>query len=224
MRPHYIVLLFILSSSLFLTSCLTGNEQQDNPSRFAIDFQLENASETQITEEDTLEISEVRFLQGQVVLRTTAADSAVLFSDVGLYSYPVPHSELARILTGNLAGGIYDTMSYAIEKAAADNTNIPDEFVDGEGEDERYSMIILGRFNQSDFEYKSTEFFNLEFGLGSPVDVPENNTTLTLGVNFDIHQAFLDSAGSNLLDPSDPDNAELIDSNIEAAIELLPFN
>lgn len=224
MHLKYTTVLFILASSLFITSCLTGNEPDDIPSRYFVDFRLEDAHSAQITGEDTLEILGVAFLQGQISLQSTTSDSAVLFSGIGVYDYQFPAAELQRLLAGNLNAGTYESMVYVIEKAEAGDNQVPGEFVDGQGEGQRYSMIITGQYNHSDFEFKSTEPYSFEFGLGSPIDIPENNTSLTLGVNFDIHRVFLNADSSAILDPSDPNNAEQINSNIGTSIELLPFN
>lgn len=224
MRLKYTAIVFIFASALFITSCLTGTEQEDVPSRYAVDFRLEDVQLAHTTEEDTLEINEVTFLQGQIALQSATGDSIVLFSGPGVYNYQFPAAELSRLIIGDLEEGTYESLAYAIEKAETGNDQVPEQFIDGEGEEQRYSMIITGQYNQADFEFKSTEPYSFEFSLGSPVDIPENNVTLTLGVNFDIHQVFLTADSTVLLDPSDPNNAEQINDNIESAIGLIPFN
>lgn len=214
--------LFLIICSFTAVSCLTGAEE-DVPSQYAVNLHLEDVGSIQITEEDTLQIVEVSFLQGRIALHSGGSDSTLLFQGPGVFLYQYPDLELQALLTGNLKAGTYQSMAYQIEKAEANNENIPSEFIDGEADDERYSMIITGVYNSKEFTYKSVQSFSYNYDLGSSVEIPEHNTSATFVINFAVNQAFLNADSTGFLDPTVAENAGQIDSNIEAAIELLQF-
>lgn len=223
MALKYTTFVVTLLCFVFITSCLTDSGSQSRTSQYAVDFQLQDVGSAQVSGGDTLRVLAVSFLQGRIALQSVSQDSLVLYSGTGVYSYQFPGSAVQRLLSGNLEQGTYNGMVYNINKAEVGAENIPGSFVDGEGEDQRYSMIISGTYNNSEFTYKSTQPFYYEFNITSPVEIPEENTSLALGVNFDVNGAFLEADSSGFLDPTVPENAEQINSNIESSIELLPF-
>lgn len=215
--------LSLITCLLLLTSCLTGTDQEDSPSQYALNFNLANVSSELTVGEETIRITEVSFIQGPIALYSASGDSASLFSGRGIFNYQFPASESQRLLLGELEGGTYGNLTYDIVKADPNDENIPGPFVDGEEEDQLYSMIIAGEIDTTSFTYKSARAFDFDFNLGSPLDIPQNNTSLTLAVQFNIHDVFVKQDSSGFLDPTDPDNAQQINDNIQNAIQLLPF-
>jgi len=104
--------------------------------------------------------------------------------------------------------GIYDKVKFEIHKLN-NNENTPDlEFKDANG---TYSLIIKGRYNGSQFIYKSSKSAHQILQFQSSLIVSSDITNITLLVKPYIW--FIKNGV--YLDPEDPSNSNDIDNNIK---------
>lgn len=115
------------------------------------------------------------------------------------------------ISSGNIPSGVYNKVKFQIHKPE-DNETPPDpEFKEGTSGNQRYSFIIKGTYNGSNFVYKSKKSVNLVVNFNRPINLQETGINLTIIVNSDSWF----KNGNTVVDPGDPSNANLIDDNIK---------
>jgi hypothetical protein len=115
------------------------------------------------------------------------------------------------VSAGNVPSGVYDKVKFQLHKPE-DNETPPDpEFKEGTSGNQRYSFIIKGTYNGSNFVYKSRKSANLVVNFGTPVNFQETGLNVTLVFNASTWF----KSGNVYLDPRDPDSADIIDENIK---------
>ena len=123
----------------------------------------------------------------------------------------------------NLSGGVkemgtqylirdnYTKIKFQIHKPD-ENESVPDpEFKEGTGVNQRYSFIIKGTYNGSSFVYKSKQSVNIVLNFSGVENI--NLKTANITVLFNKLSWFKN--GNTELNPNDPHNENIIDSNIK---------
>ncbi len=105
----------------------------------------------------------------------------------------------------------YTKIKFQFHKPEETETPPDPEFKEGTGANQRYSFIIKGTYNGSNFVYKSKQAANIviNFAQVENIDLKKSNIT----VLFNKQKWF--RSGSTELNPNDPQNESLIDSNIK---------
>jgi len=117
---------------------------------------------------------------------------------------------LKEITTSYIIKDFYTKAKFQIHKVE-DNESSPDpEFISGS---QRYSFIIKGTFNGTPFVYKSKKSANIVINFSNTVNINLKKMNITLVFN----PAAWFAAGSNSLNPSDPQNETTIDDNIKSS-------
>jgi hypothetical protein len=132
-----------------------------------------------------------------------------------------------EVLVSNIPAGIYDEVEFEIDKLDDDEPEDVDvlddpQFADFVG-DKRYSMIIEGTVEDGgsavDFTFRSQLSAEQEYGLIPPMVLESDDNDANLTLVIDTTMWFSDGSGG-VLDPRDPADAERIESNIIASIEV----
>lgn len=219
----------LLVAAIFLSSCLNGSEQNEQRDQLTLTFNLENASSEITAGDDTLSINLIRFLVGNNYMYNDSGDTLLINRNVYQVNYSTTDGlsqELIQIAQGSFSSEtIYSNLKFEIKKAEAaysENPNIDDAFTEegGELENQRFSMIIDGTYNNSPFSFKSTQNFAYSFPFPDLTGGSGGNLIYNLFVQTDVSSWFLNSEGTALLDPSLSDNETSINQNIESSIEL----
>jgi hypothetical protein len=108
---------------------------------------------------------------------------------------------------------IYTKAKFIIHKPLENEEPSDPEFKEGTTEDKRYSFIVKGTYNGSNFVFKSTKGFNVIINFAAPNNINLAKSNLT--IIFNKTKWF--KSGSNELNPSDPQNAEIINENIRTS-------
>jgi len=118
---------------------------------------------------------------------------------------------LITVTSGSIPEGLYNKIKFKIHKPE-DNETPPDpEFKEGPSGNQRFSFIIKGSYNGSNFVYKSKKSVNLVINFPVSINFQQLQRNITVLVNPSLW--FIN--GSIELDPRDPDNENIIDDNIK---------
>lgn len=132
-----------------------------------------------------------------------------------------------EVFVSNVPAGIYDEIEFEIDKLDDDEPedfealNDP-RFADFVG-DERYSVILEGTVEEGgiaeEFTFRSDLSAEQEYDLIPPMVLEGEDNDANLTLVIDTTMWFSDGSGG-VLDPRDPADAERIESNIIASIEV----
>lgn len=127
----------------------------------------------------------------------------------------VVHLNLNGVTTdfavNNIPAGFYNEIKFKIHQIQGSEVPPDPEFKEGGDSSLRYSVIVKGKYNSVPFVYKSRKPAHQKIKLETPLEVLDN-TAVNLTITVDPFSWFLD--GLNELDPTNPDNANIIDNNI----------
>lgn len=122
---------------------------------------------------------------------------------------------LRELMKGYVVRDIYTKAKFQVHKAE-DGQQISDpEFIEGTGENQRYSFIVKGTFNGSPFTYKSKRSMDIVINLNKSSNV--KNKTHNFTMLFNKTTWFLN--GTTVLNPSLPQNTDAIDNNIKSSFK-----
>lgn len=215
-------------AGLLLVSCLNDPNPPEQRDQLLLTLNLSNVNEEIGTETDTLSISSLRFLVGNISIKNESGDTLIVSQTPFQVTHPSqnPSQEVKGLISGSFTSEIvYNSLDFEIKKAeAADiiNASIDDAFVEGDSDSQRYSMIIQGDYNGQTFEFKSTRNFTFEFDIDDQSDGSAGALIYNLNMTTEIGDWFQnpESPVPDLIDPSEPANASIINDNIEGAIRL----
>ena len=132
-----------------------------------------------------------------------------------------------EVFVSNVPAGIYDEIEFEVDKLDDDEPedfealNDP-KFADFVG-DERYSVILEGTFEEGgiaeEFTFRSDLSAEQEYDLIPPMVLEGDDNDANVTLVIDTTMWFVDGAGG-VLDPRDPGDAERIEANIIASIEV----
>lgn len=217
-------LLLLPFLSIFMVSCLTGSDQNQSANQLVLSLEFTSVNE-EIIQGDTVAIDTLRFLYGRTTLQ--GANDTLLINDNTLQVTHGPtNDETKGLASGTFnADEVFTTLAFEIKQAEQSDTgsdsNFDEEaFIEGESEDQRYSMIINGSYNGNDFVYKSTRNFNFEFPIQDDSGGTQGNLFYNLPMKTDVTTWFLNEAGDGLLDPGVSENATAINDNIELSLNI----
>lgn len=208
---------------LFLTSCLTTNQDTETANRLVITFQLAGINEQMIAQEDTLRIRTLRFLYGETTVNNSN-DSLTINDNIIQVTHQISNGEVKGLANGTFQSNeVYNTLNFEIKQAVqpeqgtGSNFDV-DAFIEGDSDNQRYSMIIDGSFNSQPFTFKSTRNFNFTFSIEDNSNGTTGNLIYNLPLRAEVSGWFENTSEGGLLNPGDPNNAELINDQIESSV------
>lgn len=219
--------LFLLSFLLIsLTSCLSTTQENDTSNRLVMTLQFSNINEQMVTQEDTIRIRSLRFLYGKTTLNNSS-DTLTVNDNIIQVTHQISNNEVKGLANGTFdSEEVYNTLNFEIKKAVqpeegtGSNFDV-DAFIEGDSADQRYSMIIEGSYNSSQFVFKSTRNFNFTFPIEDNSNGTTGNLIYNLPMSTDVRTWFTNISEGGLLDPGDSANATAINDNIESSLILL---
>jgi len=157
----------------------------------------------------------VKFLVKKLELKNSAEEDSLNFEVHDFVAdLPLDGSNY-NITSKQVPTGSYDEFKLKID-TPEDASSVQDSSFynnSGSGEQDGYSIVINGIYNGSQFTYRTDEDFELEMALNPPLEVTDTTASASVAINVDPSSWFKDSSG-NALDPTNPDNKEIIDENI----------
>ena len=213
----------VLAISIIFAGCDISDSTTKSKNRRQVDVKMKvQSSSTQKaapghSSQAIDSLSEVKILIEELELEsTTDQDSLDFEADDLIVNLPLDGSDFV-LTSSSVPEGIYDEFEMEIEQPDDNSVNDPDFYNENES-DEGYSIIIKGVHNGESFTYRSEEDFELELELNPPLEVLDDATP-SIAINVDPFSWFKDEEGNDL-DPTNPENIEQIDENIEKSFEV----
>jgi hypothetical protein len=214
-----------------LSSCLSNNTKSSSVVQAYL--QLNEAtsiagSDTMLTAgNDSITITTVRLFNGKSTLirqqnstPIPLGPSVVRFSTVSSAAGGLTgntQSLIGRGYSGPQLAGVYHEVDFNIDQAPDSLKDVLKTiFYDGGN----YSMIIKGKYDNSEFTFRSEQNFHQQLSQFTPVQLPEYNAGVAFIVQADVRGWFLNNNGQGFLDPSDSKNAAAINANIQGSFHV----
>ena len=219
-----LLVLCILSLAFVLFSGCSNNVSPQG-GNFALSFSKGN--QLAKTQSDTLVITSVKILIKDLKLRSTGIDSLNASDDMkddntvelkyGPFVVPVSlNSNINTVTINNVPAGTYTAAEFEIHKLAENETPPDSDFTDGSKGDERYSIVVIGTYNNTPFIYKSQMSGQQKVAFQKPVVVGTNNfINVTLVV--DPYSWF--SFEGKILNPMNVNDSFIINNLIKASFK-----
>lgn len=218
-------LLLIPICFILFTSCLTNNQDNDPANRLVITFQLAGINDEMIMQEDTLRVRTLRFLYGETTVNNSN-DSLTINDNIIQVTHQLSNSEVKGLANGTFQSSeVYNNLNFEIKQAvqpeegSGSNFDV-DAFIEGSSDDQRYSMIIEGAYNGQPFTFKSTRNFNFSFPIEDNSNGTAENLIYNLPLRAEVSDWFVNNSDGGLLNPGDPNNAGVINDQIESSVFL----
>lgn len=210
---------------ILFSSCLTSNQDSETANRLVITFQLSGINDEMIVQEDTLRIRTLRFLYGETTVNNSTS-SLTINDEIIQITHQLSSTEVKGLANGTFQSDeVYSNLNFEIQQAvqpeqgAGANFDV-DAFIEGDSDDQRYSMIIDGSYNSQPFTFKSTRNFNFSFPIEDNSNGTTGNLIYNLPMRAEVSDWFVNSAEGGLLNPGDPNNATAINDQIESSVFL----
>ncbi|MBN8584262.1 MAG: hypothetical protein J0M37_04140 [Ignavibacteria bacterium] len=123
------------------------------------------------------------------------------------------NGSLKELMKGYVVRDIYTKAKFQVHKAE-DGQQISDpEFIEGTGENQRYSFIVKGTYNGTPFIYKSKKSMDIVINFNKSSNVKNKTHNFTMLFN----KTGWFKNGTTVLNPNLPQNADMIDNNIKSS-------
>ncbi|MFP8488717.1 hypothetical protein ACKGJO_06405 [Gracilimonas sp. Q87] len=210
-------LTLLFAALLITTGCDLANSDNDGPKDVAVKMQVNTNSTAAKYKAVSLDsLTEIKFLVEELELESVSDDSADFEVENLIVNLPLDGSPI-ELTSHGIPYGLYDEFEMEIENDDDENTiNDPDFIKDGD--DDGYSMVIKGSYNGEEFMFRTDTDFEIELDLNPPLEISETSGSPSVAINIDPSGWFVDSQG-NSLDPTDPNNKEIIEENIENSFD-----
>lgn len=192
------------------------------PKRVNYTFNVASVGDTLEINEDKLYVSEFKMLADEFNMVLT--DGTILQSqpDGIIMGYRDTNEDDELVLGADI--GYEDLTHYSgmdlFIAPPVNSANIQDN--DFFGDENNYSLIIKGSYNEKIFTYRSSPNFEKNFEFEEVV-LTESEPTLVLRVLLDAEEILTGEEG-NLLDPDNEENKATIDSLMQISVELEAFS
>lgn len=160
-------------------------------------------------------ISEAKFLIRDLELESIGNDS--LDFEVSNLVVDLPLDGSPFILSNrSVPNGTYEELDVEVHKPNADDAISDTAFIDGSN---RYSMVIRGTKDGSDFTLKSDEDFDFELDFIPPLEITDSTASVDIDLMVRVETWFKAGINGRTLDPTNPEDIGLIENNIERSFE-----
>ncbi len=208
MQKSIYLLFLIISASLF-TNCHDSPTDSPPGNNITVSLAIDNGlNKIGI---DVIVLDTVKILLKDIKFRQAAGDSSnvkvgPMVVKLNLTGTPT------EFAAGNAVAGNYSKIKFRLHKPEDVDVISDPEFKSGISGDQRFSVIVKGKFNGTPFIYNSTKTATQEVNLKSAINLTadvKTNVTLSVDVNSWFHRGLL------ILDPTNTANKNDIDNNIK---------
>ncbi|WP_018126524.1 hypothetical protein [Balneola vulgaris] len=210
--------LTVLTAAFVFGACSTSDSGDSAQMRLNATSKSNNSAQKAKSQADTLIITEAKFRISELEVESAQADSADFEGGPFILDLNISGG-ITELATTEIKAGIYEELEIEIEKPDSGETPSDPDFKIGEGENERFSLIIRGTYNGNEFTFRSSKDFEIEVEFEQGVEI-QSNTEGLIDVTLSIDSAiwFVDANG-NTLDPTLVENQAMIEAAIEASFE-----
>lgn len=130
-----------------------------------------------------------------------------------IFDLPLDGNKVS-VSTGQIPTGTYRQVEVEIGPAEEGSDIQDTTLVEGNADSLRYSMAIHGTAGGNEFTFKTHKEFEVEIPLNPAVEVTDTTQSANIDLTVDPSDWFKDPETGDYLDPNDPDNHNVIESNI----------
>lgn len=208
-----------------LSGCLTTPEP-NQPLRVELLFEVDEIGETLEIGDESININQFKFSIDRFNL--IAIDSTLVLEskddfDSIIFNYSDTFTDVNLVLGVQL--GFEDVSGFEgyemFTRPVSDFDSINDQ--DFFGSEETYSFIVKGEYNGEEFTYNSSLSFD-KFQQFDMVQVGQSRETLVIAKSILISDVFIDESEQQIINPTDPDNEVLINSNFEENLTIEAYS
>lgn len=217
--------LFALAITFLLSGCLP--DAPPAPKRISMSFLAEGIGDqnSELTAGgDTLVLSEIKLYLNSFMLNTR--QEVRLEARQGfILQYEARNSGLdSDQFAGELGYDDFDVFT-GLELFIApppDSISVPDTDIVASGE--RFSIVLKGNFNGSEFEYKSRAELNRLLDFDSAVNIGGESEILRVRLLTDVRDFMIDPEADRILSPTDPADSSAIKTRLENSFDVEAFS
>lgn len=155
----------------------------------------------------------VKVLIKDVKLNISKTSDSTNFKTGPYVLYLNLNSSVNIIGSGYIPVGTYDKIQFEVHVLSDKEPILDPDFVEGNN---RFSVVAKGTYNGVRFVYKSDKGAKQKLNFSNALIVTETKSNVTLQIKPYIW--FIDS-NNRYMDPNNPNNKDLIDSNIQSEIK-----
>jgi len=208
MRKIIYLLFLVFSVSLF-TKCHDSPSDPPPGNNITVSLAIDNGLNK--IGADAIVLDTVKILLRDIKFRQAAGDSSnvkvgPIVVKLNLNGTPT------EFAAANVVAGNYSKIKFRLHKPEDADLISDPEFKSGISGDQRFSVIVKGKFNGTPFIYYSTKTATQEMNLKSAINITadvKTNVTLSVDVNNWFNRGLL------VLDPTNTANKNDIDNNIK---------
>ena len=196
-------------SMMTLSACKSSNKSTPGASSLSMMVHFTAAKVAY----DTVALTSAKVLIKEIEFKNEAfEDSSEL--EIGPFVVDLNLSGgLTEIATGDLPNGTYDNLEFEIHKAEDGEAVSDTAFYNGPGDDQRFSFIITGTYNDTPFTYKSKKGVEQESTLNPPIVI--SDSLRSVNVTLIVNPSDWFKKNGVFLDPRNESNRSDIDDNIK---------
>jgi hypothetical protein len=218
MKQLNTLLTLLLAGVFFSTACDTTNSRDEVATvQLQMQVKADNTAAKQFSANQNVQgvvIQQIKLFVEEMELESIQNDSLDFEIENFIVNLPLDGSPLV-LTEQEFPAGIYDEFEIEVEKPDDLDVNVTDtDFRDETGS---FSIVVKGLYNGVEFTFRSSEDFEIEIELNPALEIRDGEMAL-LTLSVDVSNWFKGANGEDL-DPNDPANTELINSNIELSFE-----
>lgn len=204
---------FLLSAAL--NGCSNDNSVSGNGSITEDNLIINIKNDESVFDNNSIIIDEAKALISETELeKEPSGQGEIVINKLFVLNLKLPET-ITQLASTKIPSGTYNKIKFKVHKPE-DNETPPDpEFKEGTSGNQRYSVIIKGRYNGSSFVFKSRKSANIVLSFPDMINIEETLRNITLVINSSLWF----KNGNEIIDPSDPQFEDTINDNIKNAFK-----
>ena len=213
MSKKFLALLITLT--LLTIGCLDTDFEEPN-TQFSLAVELEDEEDTFELGDDEIQLFSIRYAVENVQVEAVGDNELFELDPTYVNLSYLGFNNVASIGTGEIFGGSYTGISFDLIPPSDD---VDDELLIVRNEAgeivQRNSVAIVGQYDSFSFTIVTDEFTNVEYSFDRNVNMPEKLGSLEVVLVPEWQEWFINEDRDGLLDPTDPENEEIILDNFK---------
>lgn len=209
------LLLIVVTASF--AACLGTSGPPMDPNIFSLSITILDAGQDYFVGNDTLTVIGYKMLIDSISVTKTGQEVEKFEPKPRLASYTPGFADYYVVGTGVVGGGRFNGVGYSVVRPPLQGDFDDPDLMERDNRGiviDSYSISLTGVYNRKFFRFRSKVSRTLQYGFSNEVHLADVNAYLEARLRGNWKQWFLNSAGSGILDPADPNNIGLIEENI----------
>ena len=215
---------FNLVLALLIWSGCKDDSSEKRELKAALSIKVENPAIPKSVAVADLSVDEAKALLKSVQFKNALLEDSLDYKTGSFIVNFDLSGGITTVAVGTVPAGSYDEVRFKIHKPEDNQVVADPEFKIGTSGDERFSFIIKGQYNNQSFVYRSSKSMSEELDLVPPLVVSDQNNSVNITILIDVSKWFIDPQSGATLDPTYPQNENIIDDNIKDSFKAFKDN